>query len=52
MGPWSNVGGGATRRLLCSNPYLAQIVGGLGPPGPLGDYIPGKVALKVSSGTR
>ena len=32
--------GGPTICLLCSNPYLAQIVGGPGPPGPLGDYIP------------
>ena len=32
--------GGLSIRLLYSNPYSAQNVGGPGPPGPLGDYIP------------
>ena len=41
MGPWSNVGGGPTIHLLYISPNPAQNVGGLGPPSPLGDYIPG-----------
>ena len=46
MGPWSNLGGGLSICLLYSNTYSAQNVGGSGPPGPLGDYIPAVMPAK------